>query len=62
MDSLLLELNTRFSADNRVLKAIMSLVPMVMVKVVDVDSLAAELLFWERDLPSPDALKVLCFS
>lgn len=58
MDSFLQELNARFSADNRVLKAVMSLVPLVMVEVVDTDSLAEELLFWERDLPSPDALKV----
>ena len=59
MDSLLQELNTRFSADNRTLKSIMSLVPRVIVDLPDAASLSDELLFWDNDLPSSDALKVI---
>ena len=58
MDSFLQELNTRFSADNRALKSLMSLVPLVIVRLADAESLAEELLFWEKDLPFPHALKV----
>ena len=58
MDSFLQELNNRFSADNRALKSIMSLVPLVMVRLEDAQSLAKDLLFWEKDLCFPLALTV----
>ena len=60
IDSLLQQLNTRFSEDNRTVKFIMSLVPLVIVNLPDpdLDSLAGELHFWDKDLPSLDALKV----
>ncbi|XP_071477426.1 52 kDa repressor of the inhibitor of the protein kinase-like [Diadema antillarum] len=57
MDSFLQELGDRFSADNRALKSIMSLVPLVMVGLADAESLAEDLLFWEKDLYFPLALK-----
>ena len=53
MDSSLQELETRFSADNRAVKSIMSLVPLVMVGLTDPESLAVELLFWEKDCLYP---------
>eukprot|EP00057_Strongylocentrotus_purpuratus_P002048 XP_003723740.1 PREDICTED: 52 kDa repressor of the inhibitor of the protein kinase-like [Strongylocentrotus purpuratus] len=53
MDSFLQELDARFSADNRALKSIMSLVPLVVVGLVDAESLAEDLLFWEKDLLFP---------
>ena len=58
MNSFLQELGDRFSADNRTLKSIMSLVPQVMVLLADAESLAEDLLFWEKDLSLPLALKV----
>lgn len=58
MDSFLQELDARFSADNRALKSIMSLVPLVVVGLADAESLAEDLLFWEKDLLFPLALKV----
>lgn len=60
VDSFLKELTTRFSADNRILKAIMSLVPVVIKKLdqTEVVTLAEELLFWERDITHPHARKV----
>ena len=57
MYSFLQELGGRFSADNRTLKSIMSLVPLVMVGLADADSLAEDLLFWEKYLSFPLALK-----
>ena len=53
MDIFLQELGDRFSADNRTLKSIMSLVPLVMVGLADAESLAEDLLFWEKDLSFP---------
>ena len=61
MDSFLQELGDRFSADNRTLKSIMSLVPLVMVGLADAESLSEDLLFWEKDLSFPLALKVRYF-
>ena len=53
MDSFLQELGDRFSADNRTLKSIMSLVPLEMVGLADAESLAEDLLFWEKDFSFP---------
>lgn len=60
MDSLLQELNTRFSEDSKKITCIMSVVPKVIIKLSndDLDMLADDLHFWDRDLPSPNALKV----
>ena len=60
MDSLLQQLSTRFSVDNRRVAAIMSLVPSVISDLSDhdLDSLEDKLHFWDNDLPAPDALKV----
>ena len=43
----------RLSAYNRKLKSIMSLVPLVMVGLADADSLAEDLLFWEKNISFP---------
>ena len=53
MDIFLQELGDRTSADNRTLKSIMSLVPLVMVGLADAESLAEDLFFWKKDLSVP---------
>ena len=60
MDSLLQELNTRFSEDSKKITSIMSLVPKVIIELPndDLELLADNLHFWDRDMPSPYALKV----
>ena len=59
LDSLLSQMNERFSIENRVVQSLMSLCPSIICKLCtkDSDDLAKQLLFWEADLPSAAYLK-----
>ena len=64
MDNFLQQLDARFAVDSRPVKSIMALVPSVVTGLTEDDckSMADDLLFWDKDMPSPDALKVTVIS
>ena len=60
MDNFSNQLAERFSADNCSVSALMKLVPDVLLGLDDEElkHLTKELMFWQSDLPSPEAVQV----